>query len=81
MEDLEQSARAMHAAGATPEDIARDLVTRTSYPIAAIKALREGAGVSLAEAKQVVHANLDPAAREAAEKLWDDLRAAARNAT
>jgi ribosomal protein L7/L12 len=80
MEDLEQLAREMHAAGATPDDIARDLVTRTSYPIAVIKALRAGAGLSLADAKLVAHRNLDPAAREAAEKVWEDLRAAARSA-
>ncbi|MGX6601590.1 hypothetical protein ACWKSP_05550 [Micromonosporaceae bacterium Da 78-11] len=78
MEDLEQLAREMHAAGATPDDIARDLLGRTTYPIAVIKALREGAGLSLGEAKPVVHRNLDPVAREAAETMWANLKAAAR---
>jgi ribosomal protein L7/L12 len=80
MDDLAQLARDRTAAGATPDDVARELLTHTTFPIAAIKALREGAGLSLAEAKPVVLRNLEPAAREAAEQMWDQLRAAARNA-
>lgn len=34
-------------------------------------------GLSLAEAKPLVHRNLPPGTREAAEKLWDDMRRAA----
>jgi ribosomal protein L7/L12 len=78
MEDLEQMAREMLATGATTDDMARELLTRTSYPIAVIKALREGAGLSLGEAKAVTHGNLGPDEREAAEQLWADLRAAAQ---
>jgi ribosomal protein L7/L12 len=76
MEDLEQVAREMLAAGASTDDMARELLTRTSYPIAVIKALREGAGLSLGEAKAVTHGNLDPQERDTAERLWADLRAA-----
>jgi ribosomal protein L7/L12 len=67
MDDLAELAHEMTAAGASPDDVARALLTRTTFPIAAIKALRAGAGLSLADAKPVVHRNLDPAAREAAE--------------
>lgn len=34
-------------------------------------------GLSLTEAKPLVQRNLPPGTREAAEKLWDDMRRAA----
>jgi ribosomal protein L7/L12 len=80
MEDLAERARTLTADGVGGDDLARDLLSRTTFPIAVIKALVSGAGLSLGEAKTVVHRNLEPDAREAAEKLWADLRAAARGA-
>ena len=66
-------ARAMRAAGADVDQIAQALLRRTDSPIAAIRAVREGAGLGLGEAKWVVHRNLDPKVRAAAEHLWDEL--------
>ncbi|MET0419773.1 MAG: hypothetical protein ABW022_27465 [Actinoplanes sp.] len=81
MEDLTQLARNLTAAGNTPDDVARELVSRTDFPIAAIKALRDGAGLPLAEAKDTVLRNLDEPTRAAAEQMWNQLRAAARTTT
>lgn len=81
MDDLAGLARELTAAGATPDHVARELLTRTTFPIAAIKALREGAGLPLAEAKSTVHRNLDEPARTTAEQMWDQLRSAARSTT
>jgi ribosomal protein L7/L12 len=78
MEDLAELARTLTAAGSTPDDVARELLKHTTFPIAAIKALRSGAGIPLAEAKTVVHRNLDPAVREVAERMWTNLLATAR---
>lgn len=63
----------MLAAGADPDETARELLRRTDSPISAIKAIADGAGLSLADAKWVVHRNLAPRTREAAEELWSEL--------
>lgn len=70
---MTESARTMLAAGAGADDIARELLRRTDSPISAIKAVSESTGLGLAEAKSVVHRNLTPETRTAAENLWGDL--------
>ena len=81
MEDLAELARDLTGAGSTPDEVARELLKHTTFPIAAIKALRAGAGLGLTEAKTVVHRNLEPAVREVAERMWENLLATARNTT
>jgi ribosomal protein L7/L12 len=76
MDDLAELARALTAAGATRDEVTRELVSRTDFPIAVIKAVRTGLDLSLTAAKDLVLRNLEPAARETAERMWDDLRAA-----
>lgn len=50
---------------------------RTRSPVAAIKAMRQAMpGLSLAEAKPLVHRNLPSATRRAAGELWDDIEKA-----
>lgn len=51
---------------------------QTTFPIAVIKAIRTGLEMPLAEAKTIVHRNLEPAAREEAERMWEELLATAR---
>jgi ribosomal protein L7/L12 len=63
----------MLAAGADADDIARELLRRTESPISAIKAISDSTGLGLADAKWVVHRNLAPETRKAAENLWGDL--------
>ena len=63
----------MLAAGADADDIARELLRRTDSPISAIKAISDSIGLGLADAKWVVHRNLAPETRKAAENLWGDL--------
>lgn len=63
----------MLAAGADTDDIARELLRRTDSPISAIKAISDGTGLGLADAKGVVHRNLVPETRRAAESLWGEL--------
>ncbi len=63
----------MRAAGADADDIARELLRRTDSPIFAIKAISDGTGLGLADAKRVVHRNLASETRKAAETLWADL--------
>ena len=70
---LTESARAMLAAGADADQTARELLRRTDSPISAIKAIADSTGLGLADAKWVVHRNLAPEVRTAAEKLWSDL--------
>ncbi|MFI7543858.1 hypothetical protein [Actinoplanes sp. NPDC049599] len=70
---LTESARTMLAAGADADDIARELLRRTDSPISAIKAISDSTGLGLADAKGVVHRNLAPETRKAAENLWSDL--------
>lgn len=71
-------ARNCLADGGSPDQAARAVLERTRSLIAPIKAMREALpGLSLAEAKPLVHRNLPPGTREAAEKLWDDMRRAA----
>jgi ribosomal protein L7/L12 len=71
-------ARGCLADGGSADQAVRAVLERTRSPIAAIKAMREALpGLSLAEAKPLVHRNLPPGTREAAEKLWDDMARAA----
>ncbi|MFG2044979.1 hypothetical protein [Dactylosporangium sp. NPDC048998] len=70
---LTEAARPMVAGGASPDQVARHLLLRGGPPIAVIKAVADATGTELADAKWIVHRNLDPAVRAAAEDLWDDL--------
>ncbi|MBQ1038828.1 hypothetical protein [Micromonospora sp. C81] len=63
----------MLTSGADADQVARELLRRTDSPISAIKAVADATGMGLGEAKWVVHRNLNPGVREAAENLWDDL--------
>ena len=77
--DLVAEARACLSADGTLDQAAEAVVARTTSPIDAIKALREAQpGLSLADAKPVVHRNLPPRVQRAAEQLWDDLEQATR---
>jgi ribosomal protein L7/L12 len=71
--------RSALSAGGSVDDAAQQLIEQGTSPIAAIKALRTGASLSLPDAKTVVHRNLDPAAREAAEQLWQEMLSAVRS--
>jgi len=63
-------ARAVAADGATAN---RSETLDAATAGAAIRAVVEGTGLSLGDAKWVVHRNLDPEVRTAAEHLWDEL--------
>jgi ribosomal protein L7/L12 len=59
--------------GESLDSIARSLIEDQHLgPIAAVKALRSGAGVSLAESKELVHKTLPSEQQEAAVRLWDE---------
>jgi ribosomal protein L7/L12 len=66
---LTESARTMLGSGADADQIARELLRCTDSPISAIKAIVDGTGLGLADAKWVVHRNLVPEVREAAENF------------
>jgi hypothetical protein len=66
-------ARTMLTSGVDTDQVAKELLRRTDSPISAIKAVADATGMSLGDAKWVVHRNLTPAVREAAESLWDEL--------
>jgi ribosomal protein L7/L12 len=70
---LTEMARSMLASGANVDQLANKLFQRTDSPISVIKAVVNATGMGLGDAKWVVHRNLDPKVREAAESLWDDL--------
>ena len=70
---LTEMAERMLAAGADTDQVAIELLRRSGSPVSAIKALRDATGMGLGDAKWVVHRNLAPQTREAAEGLWDDL--------
>ncbi|MFV2083987.1 hypothetical protein [Micromonospora sp. LOL_021] len=63
----------MLTSGTDADQVAKELLQRTDSPISAIKAVADATGMSLGDAKWVVHRNLYPEVREAAEKFWDDL--------
>jgi hypothetical protein len=81
MEDLAELAHKLSATGADPDEVARELLKHTTFPIAAIKALRSGAAIPLTAAKTIVHRNLEPTVREVAERMWESLLATARETT
>ncbi|MFC7545913.1 hypothetical protein [Plantactinospora sp. GCM10030261] len=70
---LTEIARAMLASGADADQLAQELLRRTDSPISAIKAVADATGMGLGDAKWVVHRNLNPQVRKAAEGLWDEL--------
>ncbi|MEV4351139.1 hypothetical protein AB0J83_42320 [Actinoplanes sp. NPDC049596] len=70
---LTDVARAMVARGADPDQIAGELLRRSDSPISVIKAVKDATGMTLGDAKWVVHRNLAPEVRAAAENLWHDL--------
>ena len=72
--ELVAVARACLAGGGTIDQAARAVLECTQSPIAAIVALRVAQpGLSLAEAKPLVHRNLPPDAQRAARRLWDEI--------
>ncbi|MFK4246134.1 hypothetical protein ACI2KV_24970 [Micromonospora chokoriensis] len=70
---LAEMARVMQASGADADQVAQELLRRTDSPISAIKAVADATGMALGDAKWVVHRNLNPQVRKAAEGLWDEL--------
>ncbi|MFK3984250.1 hypothetical protein ACI2K4_28245 [Micromonospora sp. NPDC050397] len=70
---MTEMARAILTSGADEDQVAKELLRRTDSPISAIKAVADATGMGLSDAKWVVHRNLNPEVREAAENLWDDL--------
>jgi ribosomal protein L7/L12 len=78
VDDLDQVVRGVLAGGGSVDDAAREAVRQAPSPIAAIKALRSGLGLSLTDARTAVHRHLDPAAQEAAEAMWEQLLNTAR---
>jgi hypothetical protein len=80
--ELITTGRACLDGGGTIDDAAKAILERTQSPVTAIKALMAvKPGLSLAEAKPIVHRNLPASARLAAEQLWEDLARAALDAT
>jgi ribosomal protein L7/L12 len=65
-------AKASVAEGSSLDDVAAELVESGLSPIAAIKVVRDAAGVTLGEAKTAVHRNLSLDQQRAAEHLWDE---------
>jgi len=75
--DLVEAARACLSGGGTLDQAAQAVLERTTSPIEAIKALRAAQpGLSLRDAKPVVHRNLPPQVQRAAEQLWDSIEQA-----
>jgi len=70
---LTEMARTLVASGADLDQVAKGLLQYTDSPILAIKAFADATGTGLGDAKWVVHRNLGPGTREAAERLWADL--------
>lgn len=68
-----EQARRLVAAGADPDQVAQELLHRTGEIVTVIKAVADATGIGLGEAKFVVHRNLDPEVRAAAERLWAEL--------
>lgn len=60
-----------HSDGVSAERAAQLLVSRGHGPIDSIRAIRNAYGVSLREAKALVHPNLSKDQQTAAELLWD----------
>jgi hypothetical protein len=59
--------------GETPDQVAHALVVDQNLgPIEAIKALRDGGGMTLEAAKEIVRRNFPPERQAAAEQLWDE---------
>jgi ribosomal protein L7/L12 len=77
--DLVEVVRACLSDGGTLDQAAQAVLAATKSPIEAIRALREvQPGLSLADAKPLVHRNLPLRVQRAAEQLWDDLEQAVR---
>jgi ribosomal protein L7/L12 len=66
---LTEMAQMMVASGADADQVATELLRRTDSPTSTIKAMINANGMGLGDAKRVVHRNLDPEVREAAESL------------
>jgi hypothetical protein len=72
--ELVAAARVCLDAGGTLDDAAGVALARTQSPIDVIKALRAAQpGLSLPDAKAIVHRNLSPPVRAAHEQLWSEL--------
>lgn len=75
--DLVAAARTVLLDGGSDDDAARAVLMRTRSPIAAIKAMRAARpGLTLADAKPLIHRNLPQDTRESAEFLWDEVERA-----
>jgi hypothetical protein len=62
------------ATGETPDQVARALIEdHHVLPISAIKALRSGGNMTLAEAKDVILRHLPAEKWAVAERLWDEI--------
>ena len=60
--------------GDSPDQVARALTSdHCLAPIPAIKAMRVGGGMTVGEAKELIHRNLPTEQQEAAERLWEEL--------
>jgi ribosomal protein L7/L12 len=66
---LTETALLMLASGADADQVAKELLRRTDSPISVIKVIAGATGLGLGDAKWVVHRNLSPEVREAAESL------------
>ena len=70
--DFSAVVRASLDAGATPDQVAQDLIeVHLVLPISAIKAMRSGGTMTSDEAKAVILRNLPEEQRTAAERLWE----------
>jgi ribosomal protein L7/L12 len=75
--DNEDDVREALRGGATVDQAAQLLINDLNLdPIPAIKALRNGAGIGLSEAKEIVHRNLPVQDQRRAESLWDVIEGA-----
>ncbi|MER7333609.1 MULTISPECIES: hypothetical protein [unclassified Micromonospora] len=70
---LTEMARRMLGSGADADQAAKELLRRTDSPISVIKAVADATGMGLADAKGIVHRNLNSDVRKATESLWDEL--------
>ncbi len=76
--DWVEKARRQMTTGVSADASASALLDDGASPIDAMRAIRTVSGVTLGEAKAVVHASLPEHERAAAESLWDDADAALR---
>ncbi|GAB3835315.1 hypothetical protein ACFPIJ_11720 [Dactylosporangium cerinum] len=69
---LAEVARPMIASGAGADEVAAELLRISGSPILTIRAIAAATGMGNGQAKWIVHRNLEPEVRAAAERLWAD---------